>query len=698
MSRSILSHRGLLLLCALFALPALASAAEPAVGDDPTRLVELRSLHYGEVLFHHYQDSHFDALVYLRAAEFSQRLGPHREQAALLDGALSLAYRMPDVAEARFRSVLDQRADDDIHQRAWMGLGKLQHRRGQPLEALDALDRAAAVEVQGAPASRRAELRLLRARLEQALGRPQRAATLLEEWLDAAPGDADEDPSGGWQPYAQYNLAAARQALGDAEGARAALRPVIELTPYDPELYALVDRARLGLGLELLRDGQPQAAAEQLAGVRLRGPFSTPALLAAGWALAEGGEQRAARRHWRALTARPARDAAVQEGLLAVAWASVELGEHGAALDGYRRAIERFDAEAAALDAAGAALDAGGLSAALAAIEPRRGHRVSLPSLASSPPGSSPADQPAAAAAGDELLPYLREPLAEHVLRSALADYRDLLALGDNLDHWAASMEAFDSMLADRRLRYAQHRPAAAAALAEFSLDGLRARRDQLQRRYAAAIAATGAATGAAADPGEVLAGDLALAEPQRRRRQAQLDDAQRRLDALRARGAPEQAATQERIAQLQRRLRLLRGLQLWQLSAERPQRQQLAGESLQALDAALAQSTAQRDQLAAALGDGQSRFSEQGLRIVALGEQLAALQLRLATLRERQRARLDVLVGEELAHRRLRLNGNRQLAQLALAQAWDRAADAVQVGESGGEPAAGERDGSGQR
>lgn len=226
------------------------------------------------------------------------------------------------------------------------------------------------------------------------------------------------DAGGGQQRY--------EQALRDIEGAAAAqalptLDAIGKIEARDGESLSLRDRANLALGYYFLRARQGRSAVEAFNRVRSPGPYSTAALLGAGWAYltADGsndGEIRApasaapppaprqyaatpvtddeiaeARRvapfrrvfavaesaraqdvrraliPWIELIGRDPLDPAVQEGMLVVPYALVHLGAQEQAVGYYRQAIEMLELTRRRLDDSLRDVSAGKLAETIAA-------------------------------------------------------------------------------------------------------------------------------------------------------------------------------------------------------------------------------------------------------------------------------------------------------------------------------------------
>jgi tetratricopeptide (TPR) repeat protein len=212
-------------------------------------------------------------------------------------------------------------------------------------------------------------------------------------------------PDGG---VTRYNMALDALAAGDVARARATLLELGTAEPLGRGGWSLRDRANLQLGYLELRAGRPQDAVPAFSRVRSPGPESNAALLGLGWArlippsaeyaadmydarvslrpddadaaavarrrtpfryahsVAEGAratDVRNALVPWSELIGRDPTDPAVQEGLLAVAYAHDHLGAHEQAQRQYRRALDALGHLRTHYDAALRHVDGGGLAA-----------------------------------------------------------------------------------------------------------------------------------------------------------------------------------------------------------------------------------------------------------------------------------------------------------------------------------------------
>ncbi|MDX9739559.1 MAG: tetratricopeptide repeat protein [Gammaproteobacteria bacterium] len=202
--------------------------------------------------------------------------------------------------------------------------------------------RAEAESLLSTPASAaQAERIVLRAQLLLSAGRYAAAVTALEQ-----AGRLSQP----WAAYADYNRAAALERAGQHDAALQALDALGRITPADPEVAALRDRANITLGFRQLVRNDAAAARAAFERVRLDSPFSSGALLGMGWVEFSQGNLSRALIPWSALRQRDAADPAVREVMLLVPYVQWRVGAHRDAVKSYRDTISGLDAELVAVD------------------------------------------------------------------------------------------------------------------------------------------------------------------------------------------------------------------------------------------------------------------------------------------------------------------------------------------------------------
>jgi len=618
------------MLRALLALTLLA----PAAGAAPVALqdaipglpeVKVQDLHYGDVLFHYYQQDYFEALVRLAAYKDQGHLAAHARDAELLRGGLYLSLGQHREAREIFERLLaDETTPKPVRDQAWFYLGKVLYSAGLYEESGRALRQSAGTLPEDLEAERHlliAQGLLYRQRYDQAI-------VELANW---------QGPRY-WQLYGQFNLGVALVRAGDAARGLALLDAVGTIETKYPELMALRDKANLAIGYAHLQAGEPAAARAALERVRLNGPQSSKALLGAGWADVAAKQYEVSLVPFQELQGRSLLDAAVQESYLAVPYAYAELGAMGQAVEYYEKAISAYDAERARIGQSIDAIRAGHLldAAMKAPDDGRQGWFAQLSTLPDSPESR-----------------YLYHLLAGNEFQEGLKNYRALDAMGKNLSAWADSLGAFDDMVATRRKAFDEKLPAADARLATVDVAAINGRRDALQAEFEAAVASR----------------DIyALATAAEREQLDRLDAVDKEL-ALHAGDASYDDAREK--------ARLSRGVLLWRLDAAWKVRSWQASRALRDLNAAVYDARTRETASSLARKGAPEKTAALGRRVQRLSPRVADLAVRVGEAKSAQAARLaDIAVGE-LEDQRRRLDEYSIQARYALATIYDRATSA---------------------
>ncbi|MGH8200631.1 MAG: tetratricopeptide repeat protein [Steroidobacteraceae bacterium] len=636
-------------LCVLAAVTLLAAAAPAAARlHDPEALPEIRiqDLSYGDVLFYYYQGKDFEAATRLLAYDHWQEMPHHAADARLVLAGLYLSLGMYERADRSFEELLTSDVPTGVRDRAWLYLGQMLYARGQYADAERDLTR---ISERMSP-QLESQRELLLANVWMHEGRFDQAAGLLQRWRGSEQG---------WTAYARLNLGIALVRQGKLAEAAPVLTTVGTMYALAPEMLALKDRANLALGLAYMQSKQPAFAREALDRVRLDGPFSGEALLAAGWAEAADGNYRAALTPWLALQRRNTSDPAVQEVDLTVPYAFVELKAPGQAEQYYRTAMQSYDEESARIDGAITRIQGGGLLTELLARESDAAESGDV--------GNDPLD--------DDALPdrlsygwfwqlgnvpddpeshYLYAVFAGSGFQEGLRNYRDLKLMQRMLGQWATSMDAFQEMIAARRRAFTERLPKVDALLTSGSLDALKKRRAELAARLEQ-VARTRDAAG--------------LAAPQ----QAALWARVQRDQAMLAHD-PDTPA----YAKLRERLAMIRGVLLYRMDREFPARLWSERKQLRAFDVALARSQQGWTQLESGRQALPLETGDFAARVGVLQQRIDALQVRLAVAETAQSRALAELAVRDLEQQKKRLQNYRVQAQFALATIYDQAAHPV--------------------
>ena len=625
-----LARACLLLLAAAMAQPAAARSLEPA---KPGALlpVKVQDLYYGDVLFYFYQDDYFSALTRLTAAQARGRVTHHADDAELLLGGLYLSVGQHREAGQIFSAVLNRKGvPAPVRSRARFFLGKVWYQRGYLEQAAATL--AAADEPGLAPAME-AERRMLLAQALLYQGQYAEAIRVLDSWHGPP----------AWQAYAQFNLGIALVRSGQVDDGVRLLDAVGRLEHGSREVDALRDKANLALGYALLQAQRPLEARPVLERVRLEGPLSTKALLGVGWADSATGDQRAALVPWLELRGRNLLDAAVQESYLAVPYAFAKLGANRQAADYYESAVREFSAESVRLDESIAAIRGGSLIDTIVSHEARgqMGWFWQLQSLPDAPESR-----------------YLYHLLAGNEFQEGLKNYRMMRYMERNLDGWAASVEAFDDMLATRTQRYAERLPEVLAKLEGVDVGQLQHRRTDYESRVV----------------GAEKSGDLAaLGTPREREIWAQVEA----MEGVLTGAGADAADDEDELADVRDKLRLVKGVIYWQLNEGFKARAWAARRNLHDVGQALRETEKRWSLVQEAKTAVPDRNGEFAVRIAALGPRISAARTQLAALERAQADYLAAVAVKELESQKERITTYTLQARYALATIYDRASAA---------------------
>ncbi len=592
----------------LLGMASQAMAAAPA---------PVRSLEYGEALFYFFQQDYLNAGVRLMAAQQRRRLGTHDQDADLLLGGLQLAYGMHDVAARTFDRVLDAAATPAARDRAWYALARLAYRRGDWQRANQALGRISVSDPQQA-----AKTALLSGLVALAQQQPGRGVAVLQQGYGLQAGVRD--------PYLEYNLAIALIRTGKSQEAVALLDGLGQRQVEYEEAATIRDHANLAAAFALLQSGAPQEAQRFFGRVRLTGTVSNLALLGSGWAAVEAGSYAQALTPWRELMRRTPRDAPVLEALIAVPFVHLQLDENARAARVYEQAVEIYQEERNALTEAIAETD-----------DPEWLLQVGLLTRSSLSGGGAGFEH--------HWLPRL---IASNTFQEAWKNYRDLLQLEQSLSRWQQSLNAYQTMLTERKARFDLVVPQIEKRLAGLDPNELHERRKALQTALLDVIETRAVwRLATAAEKG-----------------------IQREIEALAAR--VEKLSPSSEKAAFADRVRRLQGLHYWQVHAAFPQRRWQATRAVDELDAPLAQMGKRIGTLRGARAFARLRIGDLEERIHRAQTRIVQYRPRLAQTLVRQRERVKQLAQRELTAQQAQIDSYLLQARYALAQLYDRAQD----------------------
>ena len=581
----------------------------------------IKDPHYGDTLFHFYQEHYFTSVTTLMASQHFNRVSRHADEAEVLRGGMLLSYGLHREAGEIFAQLIEKGAAPAVRDRAWFYLAKIRYQRGFIPEAEDAVAR---IE-NHLPPELEEERGLLKANLLMAHSDFAGAAAVLNSMIgNKAAGQ-----------YARFNLGVALVRSGEATRGSALLDELGQAPATNEEDRSLRDKANVALGFAALQDNRFEAARTYLERVRLTSMQANKALLGFGWAASAMKQPKLALVPWLELAQRDASDSAVLEARIAVPYAFAELGAYSQSLERYNEAIAAFDRESTGLDESIAAIRAGKLVEGLLERNPgdEMGWFWSIRELP---------DMPHAG--------HLAQVLAQHEFQEAFKNYRDLRFLTKNLQQWQDNLGVFGDMLVNRRKAYAERLP---QIRAKASDSGLRV------------LSLGGALLAAELTRAETETDAAAFADAKERDLRARLDSVQAMLKQ--AGNAPEFAAARERA-------RLAEGALTWQLAQEYPARLWEAKKDLRVTDLGLSEARRRDAALAQAQRDEPARFERFAQRIDELDPRVKALIPRVAALSIEQQQAVQEIAVAELTRQKERLAIYATQARFAVAQLYDRA------------------------
>ncbi|WP_372528759.1 tetratricopeptide repeat protein [Piscinibacter sp.] len=581
----------------------------------------IKDPHYGDTLFHFYQEHYFTSVTTLMASQHFKRVSQHADEAEVLRGGMLLSYGLHREAGEIFAQLIEKGAAPAVRDRAWFYLAKIRYQRGFIPEAEDAVAR---IE-NHLPPELEEERGLLKANLLMAHSDFAGAAAVLNSMTSSKAAGQ----------YARFNLGVALIRSGEAPRGSALLDELGRAPATNEEDRSLRDKANVALGFAALQDNRFEAARTYLERVRLTSMQANKALLGFGWAAEAMKQPKLALVPWMELAERDASDSAVLEARIAVPFAFAELGAYSQSLERYNEAIAAFDRENTGLDESIAAIRAGKLVDGLLERNPgdEMGWFWSIRELPEMPHAG-----------------HLAQVLAQHEFQEAFKNYRDLRFLAKNLQQWQDNLGVFGDMLANRRKAYAERLP---QIRAKASDSGLRA------------LSLGGALLAAELTRAETETDTAAFADAKERDLRARLDSVQAML---------KQAGNAAEFAAARERARLAEGALTWQLAQEYPARLWEAKKALSATDQGLSDARRRDAALAQAQRDEPARFERFAQRIDELDPRVKALIPRVAALSIEQQQAVQEIAVAELTRQKERLAIYATQARFAVAQLYDRA------------------------
>jgi len=593
----------------------------------------IKDLHYGEVLFHFYQEDYFTSIVHLLAARDLNRTTNHIPEDELLLGGIDLSYGLHKEASRIFDKLLQGNVRDAIKNRAYYYLAKIYYQRGYIDESANFLS-----NVYGpVQESVFGELKLLTGQVYMAQGKYDAAISSLDNWK--APKSHEN--------YADYNLGIAYTKRGNIDKGIEHLKKVGKLKAKTETMRTLRDRANLASGLTLIQNDRPADAIEYLEKVRLEGLYSNLALLGIGWANSNANRHSASLGPLQELRNRSAYHSEVQEGVLALAHAYNELGLHGRAVQAYEQAAGIYNEEAKALSFAAHEIERGVLVDALLDRTkggPKMGWFWALRDLPELPE-----------------VKYFTELLAEHEFHEALKNFRDLLFLKKNLAHWDENISIYLTMLDTRKARYQKYLPLVQQRLSGLDLNELKSQQDSLSSEL---------------NEIEKDNAFIQLATAEEKQKLSEIDKLEQRLELLKL-----QEPDNNKITQMSEKTALMRGIMHWKIHNAYIERSWNHKQEISEIEKHLSITPEKSVSIKNAITESVEKFDAFEARILALHKEIKRLIPIADRVFDEQSRYLEHVAVKELKHREKILVGYEKHARYELASSYDAAASSIVPG-----------------
>ncbi|MCP4271426.1 MAG: hypothetical protein GY781_05585 [Gammaproteobacteria bacterium] len=300
--------------------------------DEATKPQTISSLQWGEILFSYFRGDKMDALVRLYARESRNQLNDHQSDANLLAAGLLLDLGLPENAQKRLQQIDQSLLNNRLKSRLSLAMARVyfQSRDVQSVNYwLEKVDGTLLKPLENT------HYKMMQAQLLFSTGEFELAAKQLETIQEKS----------NLQVYAYYNNGLSLLQLPDVASqnqGRALLNRISIMKPVDQEQYALIDQAKIALGLDALNAEQTAEARNYLTSIRLDGMVSKDALLLLGWTYARSTQFEEALTYWLKLAeTNELLEPTVQEAWLAVPYAYQQLGDLNRAVKGYELAVQQ---------------------------------------------------------------------------------------------------------------------------------------------------------------------------------------------------------------------------------------------------------------------------------------------------------------------------------------------------------------------
>lgn len=618
---------GLFFMLMVLSVPASADdSAWPLMPDYAGKLQQetAQDIYMGGFYFHYLNEDYQSAYNHLTQLRRQQQVDPNA--LAVLETTLLLALGAEDKALALFERI-ESSASTRVPAQAWLYLARRWQTVGQWSLAENAAN--AAYDSQTHPLS------VVEA--QEALQILVHCSVELEDTRSANAYFDRMAERGKWTEYARYNLL-----LASIEG-YASLYDVgrqIEHAEYyfsdSEESLALKDRMYLLAGIYLMGEARYRNAEVLFQKVRQDSPYAAPALLEYGWAKLEQSRFESALQPWRVLQTQYASwHPAVVESILAVPHAMEKMEASTQALHSYQTVEERLLSMLAELNAQ---QQPSHIKQWLAHwLDQQEGdwgwrrHQVVMDQ-----------DQP--------LSRNLMDLLANSSLRNQLGELHDLKQMQHSLTERLEQLRAWQTT-AQMRQQYLRSVDGDDRLQAlETRYNRLATRVQQLEQQWRTEQKAT-----------------FAYADQTQQRQIQRINTVVPLIKGLKD-NTPEGVD----LLEYMQRWRLTRGVLLWQMSKERPQKEHLISTEVRHLKSLMALLSTQLEHSQIALNASKTSWQGFASRIDQAEQEIQRLQQKMTGLQQGLEQQIVASMQTNLQQQEVKLTQYLAEARLALARLYD--------------------------
>ncbi|WP_444895797.1 hypothetical protein [Microbulbifer sp. SSSA005] len=287
----------------------------------PQKYQRAQDLAYGATLYEYFEGDYFDALSTLLVAQQRDSIQIHRDNAALIEGGISLGFGLHRRAAELFEQQSNVEAAPKYRRTAWLKLAELNYLNGDFVSAAAHLEKSGVAEESSLP-------------LNLALrNKDLTTAQKLLETSDLYPAE---------KLLGHINLGAAFARSGQLPAAIHEYQVAVDFAETidipSSEIPILIDKAHIGMGYALALAEQHSAAKEAFSRVRLNTPWATRALLGMAWSSINGEDYQAGIDALQFLLDKHRYSPAAREAMVALPYGYEKLENRSVALRAYQSA------------------------------------------------------------------------------------------------------------------------------------------------------------------------------------------------------------------------------------------------------------------------------------------------------------------------------------------------------------------------